>query len=449
VVARDQQEKALEAPDSPVGDTLADHPPIGRGQLAYATVLISSVAMFSYLDRSGIAILVEPIKRDLALSDTQVGLLTGIAFSLTYSLFGVPLARIADRGNRVRLLGACLAVWSAATALAGTVTSFIQLIATRVFVGVGDAGGFPASASLLADYYPPETLSRGMSWFLMGGAFGASVGLAFVGVIADDYGWRVAFYAMGIPGVLLAVIVFTTLREPIRGRFQDASAALVTGAIGDGVKTWWQAILEVLRRKTIQHVLIGFAIQAFGAYGVGAWFGAFFMRSHGLSLTEVGAVVAIANGVGAIGGTLLGVLFGPVLIRRDRRWEFWWPAIACLLLVPSYLLAFYLGNIFLVVAALGVAVLIGYSSAGPMLAGIQSVLPVHVRAMGMAMTMLATSLIGAGAGPLLVGALSDALEPRFGADSLRYALMMSMAIFSLGGLHLFLAARHYETDRVS
>jgi len=405
--------------------------------------------MFSALDRSGISILVEPIKRDLELSDTEVGLLTGFAFSLTYSLFGVPLARLADRGHRVRLLAACLAVWSAATALAGTVTSFLQLVVARVFVGVGDAGGFPAATSLLGDYYPPETRTRGMSWYNMGLALGSSLGLAFVGFMADAYGWRVAFYAMGIPGVLLAVIVVTTLREPTRGSFQDASAALPTGNVDDNGESWWQAVREVVRLKTMQHVLIGYAIQAFAFAGVGAWLGAFFMRSHGLSMTEVGTAVGFVYAVSGIGGVLSGVLFGPALVRRDRRWELWWPAVATLLLVPSYVLALSLENVAVVVAALGAAMFLVLSTGGLVMAAVQSVLPAHVRAMGMALLIVAYSLIGAGAGPLLVGALSDALEPRFGTDSLRYAMMAGMGLLALGAVNLFVAARHYDDDRIA
>ena len=191
---------------------------VSRGELIYATTLIALVSGFNFLDRSGLAILIEPIKQEFELTDTQIGILTGFAFSLTYAVFAIPLARFADTRNRVRLLSACIAVWSVATVLSGTVNSFLQMALTRVVVGIGEAGGNPTSVSMIGDYYTPETRTRGLSFFNLGAGAGATLGLALIGVIADQFGWRVAFFAMGLPGILLAVLILTTLREPVRGR---------------------------------------------------------------------------------------------------------------------------------------------------------------------------------------------------------------------------------------
>ncbi|MDE0348168.1 MAG: MFS transporter [Gammaproteobacteria bacterium] len=416
---------------------------VGRGQLVHVTVLLGLVNMFNALDRSALSILIEPIKADLGLSDTQLGILTGFAFSLTYALFGIPLARLADTRSRVKLLSACLAVWSFATAVAGLAHNFVQLALTRIVVGIGEAGGSPASVSILGDYYTPEERSRGMSWFQLGGAAGGSLGLGLVGVVAEHYGWRVAFFTMGLPGVLLAVVLLTTLGEPPRGRFQSSSERFDTDI------AWYQAVGQVLGRRTMRHVLIAYGIAAFGGAGVGAWFGAFFVRSHGMSLSEVGALLGVVAGLGTFAGAMLGVAFGPKAVRRDRRWELWWPGGGYLAVVPTYMLSLYLDDIFVVCAMLAFTVVVSSSCVGLVLTSIQSVLPAHLRGMGTAAIMFATSLVGVGGGPLLIGLLSDALAPALGGESLRYAMILGVSFIGWGAIHFFIASKHFRDELVS
>jgi MFS family permease len=354
--------------------------------------------MFNALDRGALAILVEPIKTDLGLSDTQLGLLTGFAFSLTYALFGIPLARLADTRSRVKLLSACLAVWSIATAIAGFAQNFIQLALTRVVVGIGEAGGSPASVSMMGEYYKPESRSRGMSLFMLGGVTGGALGLGLVGVIADHYGWRVALFTMGLPGLLLAIVLLTTLREPPRGRFQSTSERFDTDI------AWYQAVAQVLSRRTMQHLLLAYGIGAFGGAGVSAWLGAFFMRSHGMSLSEVGGLLGVLAGLASFPGVMFGVVFGPRVVRRDRRWELWWPGAVYLTIVPTWMLTLYISDLY---------------------------------------------LVGTGAGPLLVGYLSDVLTPTLGGGSLRYAMIIGVMFISWGAFHFFIAAKHLRNELVS
>jgi len=422
---------------------LPDQVDVSRGVLIYATVLLGFVNLFQGLDRAALSVLVEPIKADLGLTDTQLGLLTGFAFSLTYALFGIPLARLADTRSRVKLLSVCLAVWSAATALAGVAQNFVQLALTRVVVGIGEAGGAPASVSMLGDYYTPENRSRGMSWYQLGGAAGGTLGLALVGVIADQFGWRIAFFAMGLPGVLLALVLLTTLRDPQRGRFQQTSETFETDI------TWYQAIGQVLSRRTMLHVFIAYGVGTFGGAGLSAWFGAFFMRSHGLSLSEVGALLGGVVGLCTIVGVMLGAALGPKAVRKDRRWELWWPGAACLAIVPTWILTLYLDDIHVVSLTLGITIIINASFVALVLTSIQSVLPAHLRGMGMAGIMFATNLIGAGSGPLLVGLLSDLLEPSLGVESLRYAMIISVLVIGWAAIHFFVAAKHLKSELVS
>ncbi len=429
--------------DSAINTDAVSRAGVSRGQVIHATVLLSLVNMFNALDRGALAILVQPIKTDFGLSDTQLGLLTGFAFSLTYALFGIPLARLADTRSRVKLLSVCLVVWSAATAIAGLAQNFIQLALTRVVVGIGEAGGSPASLSMMSEYYTPENRSRGMNLFMLGAAVGGSLGLGLVGVIADHYGWRIALISMGLPGVLLAIVLLTTLPEPPRGRFQINSKQFDTDIV------WYQAIAQVLSRRTMLHLVVAYGICAFGGAGVSAWLGAFFMRSHGMSLSEVGVLLGILAGVASFIGVMIGVVFGPKAVRRDRRWEVWWPGAAYLAIVPIWVLTLYVSNLYIVTAMLAVAIVLSSSCVGFVLTSIQSVLPAHLRGMGTAALMFASNLVGAGAGPLLVGYLSDALMPVLGDESLRWAMIISVTIIGWGAIHFFVAAKHLRNELVS
>ena len=413
------------------------------GVVIYATVLLAIANLFNTLDRAALGILIEPIKADLALSDTQLGVLTGFAFSLTYALVGIPLARLADTRGRVKLLAACLAVWSVATALAGFTQNFIQLALTRIVVGIGEAGGAPSSVSMLGDYYTQENRSRGMSWYQLGGAAGGTLALGLVGFIADEYGWRIAFFAMGVPGMLLAAVLVKTLREPLRGRFQTTREQFDTDI------TWYQAIGQVLSRRTMRHIFLAYGVGTFGGAGLGTWFGAFFMRTHDMSLSEVGVLLGGVVGVSTIVGVMLGAVFGPKMVRRDRRWELWWPGGANLIIVPTWVLTLYLDNIYLVVPLMAITITVTTSFVALVLTSIQSVLPAHLRAMGMAAIMFATNLVGLGAGPLLIGLLSDALAPSFGDESLRYAMIISVLILAWAAIHFFVAAKHLREELVS
>lgn len=412
-------------------------------RIGYATSLICGATFFSYLDRAGISILVEPIKADLGLSDAQIGVLTGFAFSLTYAIFGIPLARITDTGNRVRLLAVCIAVWSVATALAGLVTNFVQMILTRIVVGIGEAGGFPASNSLIGDLYSPAARTRGMSWMQMSIAAGSWLGLIAVGFVAQDYGWRAAFIAMGVPGLAVAALIWFTLPEPPRGRFTQQAE------LPPAPPNWWMAIRAVLARRTIRHLLIGFAIVSFCGSGANAWLGAFFMRSHDLSVAGVGALLGTVGGVAALAGAALGVVAGPRLISRDRRWEIWCPTLAFGVLVPIYLCMFLVSHLVVASITLGLAILLFNLTSGFVLSSLQSVLPPNVRGMGVAMLMLAVNLIGGGTGPLLVGMLSDYWAPTMGEDSLRYAMVMGISVMGWGVVHFWIASRHYVKELVS
>lgn len=265
--------------------------PVRFSAPAYVLALLTIVSFFNYLDRMVIAILIEPIKRELVLSDAQMGLIAGFAFALLYAMLGLPLARIADRRSRVTLVSICLVIWSGMTALTGLVRNFFELFVVRVFVGVGEAGCVPASHSLLGDLFPRERRAFAISIFQAGGTLGQSAGLALAGAAAQVWGWRAALVITGLVGIPLALLIFFTVREPLRGEAHvQADEPML-------------AMLKALvARPPLVHLVLGVAVAAFGSYGMVQWIPAFFIRLHGLSVAEVGLYF---GATGAIGGVLV------------------------------------------------------------------------------------------------------------------------------------------------
>lgn len=397
----------------------------------YVLTLLTAVCFFNYLDRMVIAVLIEPIKRELHLSDSQMGLIAGFAFAMLYAILGLPLARVADRRSRVSLVSVCLVIWSAMTAITGLARNFIELFLARMAVGVGEAGCVPAAHSLLGDIFPRERRAFAISIFQAGGVLGQSAGLALAAVVAQLWGWRAALLVVGLLGLPLAVLIYFTVHEPVRG---DAHAE----ASAEGMLTTLKVIVA---RPPLVHVILGIAIAAFGSYGMVQWIPAFFIRLHGLSLTEIGLYFGATGVIGGVLGTVFG---GYVLTRigsRDVRWELWWPMLVFALfpffMLPSFLVADWK-------VALGlqlVAFFIGSSGGGVALSALQTYVEPHRRATVVAIQLLMSSLLGLGLGPVTVGVMSDLLAPVLHAESLRYALVATTCMPFWAATHFWLAAR--------
>jgi predicted MFS family arabinose efflux permease len=406
---------------------------------AYGLALLSLVSFFNYLDRMVIAVLVEPIKRDLHLSDTQVGLVAGFAFALLYALAGLPLARIADRRSRVILVSACLVVWSAMTVLTGFVRNFAELFAARMAVGVGEAGCVPASHSLIGDLFPPHRRAFAVGVFQAGGLIGMTVGLAAAGWLAETYGWRTALMAAGFAGVPLACLLFFTMPEPERAISADAAVANETAL---------ESVSALVRRPALVHLIIGISIGAFATYGMAQWHAAFYVRSHGLGLAEIGLYAGLAGG----GGGILGAIGGGLIMARlrplDGRWELWWPAFAYGGSTPLYLGAFLFPGTFGAVVFQFASTLVAAAGGAVALSAIQSFAEPHRRATAIAIMLMLSSLIGLGLGPTAVGMISDALALSSGADSLRYALAISTSFLLWASFHFWCASRNASAEIV-
>lgn len=405
----------------------------------WALGLLTAVSFFNYMDRMVLAVLLEPIKAELGLSDGQLGLLSGLAFAAFYATLGIPLARLADRTARVPLLAACVALWSLMTAATGAARGFGTLFAARMGVGVGEAGCVPAAHSLIGDYMPGPRRALGVSIFQAGGLAGLSGGLMITGVLADHFGWRGALSSVGLAGLPLALLIWLTLREPVRLGSVPAASSEPAG----------QALRALLARPALRHLVLALSIGGFGTYGLTQWIPAFFIRVHGLSLTQIGLWSGTASGVGGVLGVMLGGWLGARLLPRDPRWELWIPAIAYGGSAPLYAAVFLSPSPWIAIAIKLAATFLAASGGGVALSAIQSFAEPHRRATAVSLTLFLSSLLGLGLGPWLVGVASDLLAPSLGRESLRYALLISTAALLWAGLHFLLSARTARRDRLS
>ena len=405
----------------------------------YALALLTAAYVLNFLDRQILAILQEPIKRELHLSDSQLGLLTGFSFALFYVLLGLPIARWADRGVRRNIISLAVGVWSAMTTLCGLAQSYVQLLLARVGVGVGEAGGSPPAYSMISDMFPQQDRATAYGVYGMGVNLGILAGLLTGGWVNEYFGWRVAFLAAGIPGVLLALVLRATLREPLR-RGSQASPADRPPPVVDVLRLLWA-------RRTFRHMVCGTSLLSFAAYGMFNWLPPFLVRSHGLSSGAIGTWLALILGVGGAAATLAGGYLSDRLGRRDARWYSWVTSIAFAISVPSMIGAFLLSDSTLVLLCLIVPGSVAQICVPPLMAVTHNLVDNRMRALSSAIVLFILNALGLGLGPLFVGMLSDALLPAAGTDSLRQALLILVPLATLWGAgHFLFAARYIRSD---
>ncbi len=385
----------------------------GHPQRAMLLVLLSATYAVNYVDRQILAILLEPIKHDFGLSDAMLGLLAGPAFALFYATMGVPIAILADSRNRAHIIGAALLCFSLATAACGLVVQFWQLVAARVLTGVGEAGTGPASQSMITDLFPPEARGRAQALYAVGVNIGIMVAFLAGGWIAHRFGWRAAFLWAGVPGLVLAPLFFMKGREPAR---QTSPQDGDTPSLADSVR--------FLRgQRAYCWLVLGSGLSAFAGYGVATFVPAFLMRSHGLDTQQVGTIFALILGVGGGLCTFGAGMMVDWLGRRDVRWYMRVPIVGILLALPFWPLFLLAPSITVAVAAAIVPLSVSAVYIGPCIATIQMLAPPKMRARAAAIQLFIGNLIGLGLGPQVIGILSDTLAPRYGNDSLRYALL--------------------------
>lgn len=406
--------------------------------LRYALVILFLINTVNYMDRMILAVLSQSIKEDMGLSDTQLGLLTGTAFALFYAVMGLPIARWADRGVRKNIMTLAMTVWSGMTLLTSFAQSYTSLLVARFCVGIGEAGCIPTAHSMISDLYPKEKRALALAIFSTGMTVGVAAGFSIGGWIGQTYGWRTAFFVLGLPGLLLAVITYFTLIEPKRGQ-HDGMANVQPGNAAE--------VFHYIRQnKSYLNILAGSIFGMFMIYGIIQWAPAFFIRLHGMTTAQVGVWFGFAYGGGQFIGMLVGGQFANYLMIKDERWIVWISGIAYIACAPVFILALLMPDkntafvfIFLGSGLFGVAI-------GPQMAAMMSVMPPNMRATASAIAMFSISLLGIGLAPLVIGYASDLLSPVYGDNALRYAMIGTAFVAILAGYNFLLAARSVRSD---
>ena len=409
--------------------------------LRYALGMFLLVYIVNFVDRQIFSILIEPIKQEIELSDTQLGLLGGIAFALFYTFAGIPIARWADVGNRKNIVALAILIWSGMTMMTSTAKSFGGLLLARVGVGIGEAGCSPPIHSMISDYFPESKRATALATYAMGIPIGGAIGTLAGGWIGEYYGWRMAFLLVGCPGILLSAVVYFTIREPLRGLQQAAETKAPAEQI---------PLLETIRfmwsLRSFRHLSFAGSLHAFVGYGVALFLPSFFMRIHGYGLAETSTYLFLIGLTGIL-GTYLGGYLGDRFGQKDKRWYMLFPGVATFLSVPF---AFFFYTTEDPVLALVLAVpgaILGPMYLGPTFGMTQTLVPPQMRATASALLLFVLNLIGLGLGPVFAGALSDFFAEDYGVDAIRYSLLILAVAGNLwSALHYYLASRTLRED---
>lgn len=412
--------------------------PVSNGYRRYVLVLLTLVYALNFIDRQILVILQESIKVDMDLSDSQLGLLTGFAFAIFYVSVGIPIARWADLGNRRNIVSLAVAVWSGMTALSGFTQNFWQLLLARIGVGVGEAGGSPPSHSMISDYYPVEQRGSALSFYSTGVYLGILFGFLIGGWINSEFGWRVAFFVVGVPGFLVALLVRFTIREPVRGGLEGRALELPA--------TFGETLRTLKGFGSFKLFAVAAGLNAFSSYGIGNFTPSFLIRSHGFSSLEVGTSLALITGIGGALGTYMGGVLADRYGAKDKRWYLWISGIPAACSVPLMFTAVFIGDPRLALGFLFFATMLGAFYLGPTIAISHTLVSPSMRAMASAILFFILNLIGLGLGPLVVGMISDMLAPAYGSESLRYALGIVSFVNLISAAFFFLAARKLLAD---
>ena len=420
----------------------------------YVAWLLCGVYTISIMDRQLVAILVEPIRTEFALQDWHMGLLSGFAFAIFYTVLGVPLARLADRNNRVKIMAVSLLVWSAFTGLTGIAKTFVHLLIARVGVAVGEAGCNPAAYSLIGDYFEARRRATALSIFQMGGYIGSFLGLLLGGWVGHTYGWRAAFLLVGLPGIGVALLMKLTLRELPRGFSDPVRAVVEPPPVGKVVR-------DLLAKTSFVHLAFAAALHNFAVYGVGNWYAAFLMRSHGMNVAKAGTILAICTVIGGAAGTYIGGMLSDRLAtrRHDSRYYLWVPALSLLIGFPLSQGVLFFDDTRIVIALLSPVVMCSAAYLAPSITATYGLVGIRERALASAVLLFIINLIGLGLGPLLAGIASDQLRQMFlerglteaqalGAG-LRWSLRIIVGINLWSAAHYFIAARTLRAEEVN
>jgi|TARA_E500000178_G_scaffold78874_1_gene77053 MFS family permease len=420
----------------------APHEQFSNRYRYYVLALLTLGYVFNFVDRQVMTILIEPIKAEFGATDTQMGVLSGLAFALFYATLGLPVARLADRWSRTKVLSISMTTWSAVTALCATATGFWHLALLRVGVGIGEAGGTPPSQSLLADYFAPERRAFAQGILATAPNIGILVGLFGGALIAEAFGWRTVFLVFGIPGVVLALLIYLTVREPDKVARPEQDLNL------------WVALKGILALPSFKMITLGVGFTGISGYGLGVWSPSFLVRVHDMSLVDAGLYLGLIGVFGGGLGTISSGLMVDALAKRDKRWQMWVPMIGIFLSLPTQL-AFLLwpvehrlivggADLPFALIFMGLSAIFASFWIAPSYAAVQNLVPQYWRTQASAMMLLAINLLGMGLGPLLVGVFSDMFIAT-GNESVRYGLAVVVSLSLVGAIAYALGAKPYAS----
>lgn len=431
----------------------------------WALILLVAISTVAFIDRSILTTVGQAVKDDLQLTDTQLGILGGLAFALLYGILGIPVARLAETRSRVAIISIAIAIWSAMTAFSGFAGNFVHLLLARIGVGIGEAGAGPPSQSLLSDYYPPEKRASVFSILGLATPFGIVIGGLGGAIVAQQFGWRAAFLVVGLPGLLLAVVAWLTLKEPPRG-FSEGRAD----------KAEAPPFMDVLKRlfssPTFRHILIAAVVVNFVGFSGTQFLHPFLVRTFNIDYTTAALVFVTVNSISLSGGYLAGGFITDRLVKKDVRWYGWAPGIAMLLAGPAYIWGFSQTQLLYAILVLVLPGLFSGMFFGPTFAVTHNLVEPRMRASATALLSLIMSIIGMSLGPVVTGKLSDHFAAKaFGAgdyetvckvvekgtaladscriasaDGIRTALIIVVTLFFWAALHFFLASRHMKKE---
>lgn len=432
--------------------------PVSPGYRRYALSVLLVIYILNFLDRQIVSILAEPIKHDLKLADWQLGLLTGLAFALFYTVLGIPIARVAETGNRPRIIAGAAGLWSLFTLGCGFAQNFAQLVMCRVGVGIGEAGCTPPAHSLITDYTPREKRASALAFYALGTPLGGLFGMALGGVIADAYGWRTAFLIAGAPGVVMAIVAWATLIEP---RSRLAADLAAQRASRPDFRT---AMAEIRSKRTFWLIAFAAAIKAFIGYGAAAFIAPFFFRVHAAELTPIaasyglgltgflGLTLGVVLGLTGAVGTWLGGLLADHYGGRDLRYYVAIPAISTLMGIPFYIAALLSDSAIFALFMFAFPPVLNTLWYGPGYAAIQGLVRPQTRATASAVLLFLVNLIGLGLGPLGVGATSDLIGKTMGlgaAEGVRWSLLIFIMFGAVASALLWMARSSIREEIVS
>jgi MFS family permease len=403
-------------------------------------MMLTFVYVFNFIDRQLVVILQESIKKELHLSDTQLGMLSGFTFAVFYVTLGIPIARFADKTNRKNTVAGALGLWSVMTACAGLARNFIQLLLARIGVGVGEAGGSPPAHAMISDYFPPEKRSTALSIYSTGIYFGILTGFLMGGYLNQHLGWRTAFFVLGIPGIIFSILFYASVNEPQRG----ATDGNITSSTGH--QSMGKVLKHLYSTNTFVYLALATGLHVFCLYGLLNWAPSFLSRLHGMKNAEIGALLGPIFGLSGVIGSFAGGMLTDHFGKKDKRWYLELPAYAIILSILFVAGVLFLQNTSYSLICLACCAALQSMYLGPSIAVAHSLVPASMRALTSAILFLVMNLVGLGLGPLTVGMISDKLAPTFGIESLRWAMSIIIVVEAASVILFFISAKKLALD---